>query len=278
MQPKVGRVTNLFVKKKPYLTKEWRNRWVKLIILEYSMAEKQNMTDKLKERLEFVIGKERPYAFATRIGLGKSTLAGILNNGACPQTSTLIKIAMNTNISINWLLTGKGNPWLDHVDPKNPDDVPWSMAREPGEQYHVSPQSYVVVPRFSIQVAFETDETFHCGQVVDHIAFKSDWILDVMRLDPKKIALVSIIGDSMEPTLKEGDLVLLDQRDQSMGNDAIYVMRRDEDLVAKRLQRGFDGSVTIKNDNAAYEDIKISLAEAGQLSIVGRVVWVGARF
>ena len=240
------------------------------------MTEKLPM-DQLKERLEFVIGKERPYTFAARIGLGKSTLAGILNKGACPQTSTLIKIAMNTNISINWLLTGKGHPWLDHVSLFPPDD-PVTMAREPGEQYHVPPQSYVIVPRFSIQVSGETEDSFHCGQVVDHIAFKSDWIYSVMRLDPKKIALVSIIGDSMEPTLKEGDLVLLDQRDHSMRNDAIYVMRRDEDLVAKRLQRGFDGSVTIKNDNNAYEDIKVTLEQAERLSIVGRVVWVGRRF
>ncbi|MBF0147226.1 MAG: helix-turn-helix transcriptional regulator [Magnetococcales bacterium] len=231
---------------------------------------------KLKERLEFVIGKEAPYTWATRIGLGKSTLAGILNNGACPRTSTLIKIAMNTNISINWLLTGKGSPWMEHSSTLLPED-PMTMAREPGEPYRVAPQSYVVVPRFSVTLNGQENDSFHSGQVVDHIAFKSDWILGVMGLDPNKIVLVSVIGDSMEPTLKGGDLVLLDQRDQSMRNDAIYVIRRDEDLVAKRLQRGFDGSISIKSDNAAYEDIKVPAEQVGQLSIVGRVVWSGRR-
>ncbi|MBF0107599.1 MAG: helix-turn-helix transcriptional regulator [Magnetococcales bacterium] len=232
--------------------------------------------ERLKERLEFVIGREAPYAWATRIGLGKSTLAGILNNGACPRTSTLIKIAMNTNISLNWLLTGRGSPWMEHSSTLPPED-PMTMAREPETHYRVSPQSYVVVPRFSIVADGLENEPFHSGQIVDHIAFKSDWILGVMGLDPKKVVLVSIIGDSMEPTLKDGDLVLLDQRDQSMRNDAIYVLRRGEDLVAKRLQRGFDGSIAIKSDNEAYEDIRVTAEQVRQISIIGRVVWTGRR-
>ncbi|MBF0414454.1 MAG: helix-turn-helix transcriptional regulator [Magnetococcales bacterium] len=239
------------------------------------MSEK-NYLAAIKERLEFVIGTEPPYAWAKRIGLGKSTLAGILNNGACPRTSTLIKIAVNTDISINWLLTGKGSPWMTPLPFPLQEDA-MTMAKEPGEPYRVAPHSYIVVPRFSILIDDEEGTPFYCGQLVDHIAFKSDWILGIMGLDPKKIALVTVMGDSMEPTLKEGDLVLLDLRDQSMRNDAIYVVRREEDLVAKRLQRGFDGSVTIKSDNAAYEDIKISLEQASQLSIVGRVVWSGRR-
>lgn len=239
------------------------------------MTESNNL-EAFKERLAFVIGNEPPYTWAKRIGLGKSTLAGILNEGANPRTSTLIKIATSTDISINWLLTGKGSPWMNTL-PYPYQEGAMTMVKEPGEPYRVVPQSYVVVPRFSIQIDDGEGNAFHCDQVVDHMAFKSDWVQGIMGLDPKKIALVTVMGDSMEPTLREGDLVLLDQRDRSMKNDAIYVVRRDEDLVAKRLQRGFDGSVTIKNDNAAYEDIKIPLEQADQLSIVGRVVWSGRR-
>ncbi|MBF0422320.1 MAG: helix-turn-helix transcriptional regulator [Magnetococcales bacterium] len=230
----------------------------------------------LKARLEYAIGLEPPYTWAKRIGLGKSTLAGILTKNACPTTTTLRKIADRTNISINWLLTGKGAP---SIEPSSNQfaESPLIMTKEPGEHYRVAPKTYVIVPGFLIRMGEGEDRPFQSTQIVDHMAFKSDWVRGVMGLDPTKIVLVSIIGDSMEPTLKEGDLVLLDQRDQNMRNDAIYVMRRDEDLVAKRLQRGFDGSVTIKSDNAAYEDIRITSEQAAQLAILGRVVWTGRR-
>ncbi|HIJ85229.1 MAG: putative phage repressor [Magnetococcales bacterium] len=238
------------------------------------MSEKQTQ-ESFGERLKKVIGPE-PYAWADQIGLGKSTLAGLLSNVMRPQTRTLMKIADKTDISISWLLTGKGSPWINISSSPFPED-PTTIAREPGEHYRVLPPPYVFVPRFRIRTDGKTDDSFYSGQVIDHITFKSDWIIGTMQLDPKNIALVSIIGDSMEPTLKEGDMVLLDQRDRNMRNDAIYVMRRDEDLVAKRLQRGFDGSVTIKSDNLAYEDIRIAPEQVGQLAILGRAVWIGRR-
>lgn len=230
----------------------------------------------LEERLREVIGDELPYAWAKRIGLGKSTLAGILQNKACPRTSTLIKIALNTNISINWLLTGKGSRYVFDAQNSYLGNQE-TMVRDQETPYIVSPQSLVYVPRFNITLKGKEGESFHSGQVVDYLVFKSDWVTGTMGLDKDQIALVTIIGDSMEPTLKEGDLVLLDQREQTVNNDGIYVMRIGDALVAKRLQRGFDGSVTIKNDKETYKDDKITQEQAEHLCIFGRVVWTGGR-
>lgn len=51
-------------------------------------------------------------------------------------------------------------------------------------------------------------------------------------------------------------------------------MKRGE-LVAKRVQQLFSGAVTIKSDNDAYDDERLEPAEAEQLTVAGRVRWIG---
>jgi phage repressor protein C with HTH and peptisase S24 domain len=49
----------------------------------------------------------------------------------------------------------------------------------------------------------------------------------------------------MEPTLRSGDLVLVNLASTQARDGAIYVLRHDDLLVAKRLQRVTDGSLYI---------------------------------
>lgn len=232
-----------------------------------------------KERLAIIIGDEAPHAWGARMGITGSTWSGLWKGEATPSSKTLIKIAWQTNVSLTWLLTGRGTEKIDGTDNPTPVELAFSKPiHDLGEGYQVPKEaSYVLVPRYDVGVGAGPGRSVHSEQIVDHLAFKADWIKRVMGLDPKQLALVSVRGDSMEPTLKEGDLLLLDRREAKVRNDAIYVMRRDDDLIAKRLQRGFDGSVTIQSDNSAYEKQIISQSQSEQLHIIGRVIWTGRR-
>lgn len=83
----------------------------------------------------------------------------------------------------------------------------------------------------------------------------------------------------MVPTLSHGDDIMVDSGD-GVGRlrDGIYVLRRDDALLVKRLVRGLGSArdrVTIISDNAVYPaeaDVPIAA-----LTIVGRVVWAGRR-
>ena len=81
----------------------------------------------------------------------------------------------------------------------------------------------------------------------------------------------------MEPSLSEGDVVLLDMTTRSVLDGSIYALQLNGGLLIKRIQRMLDGSLIVKSDNARYDTETVSEENAERLKIIGRVVWVGRR-
>ena len=79
----------------------------------------------------------------------------------------------------------------------------------------------------------------------------------------------------MEGLLKDGDTVLIDHRRNALEGEAVYVIRLDDHLYAKRLQRQFDSSIHIISENKAYRDMVVPKEQLADLEIIGRVVWSG---
>ena len=115
----------------------------------------------------------------------------------------------------------------------------------------------------------------HSEQIVDHLYFKSEWINSVFGVPRESLVLISVLGDSMEPTLSNGDLILVDIRMSRVEDGAIYVIQYDDALLVKRLQKKYDGSVVIRSDNTLYEPEVLHGEDAINLKIVGRVIWAG---
>ena len=83
----------------------------------------------------------------------------------------------------------------------------------------------------------------------------------------------------MEPTLRPGDVILIDRRQATdVPRDGIYVIRIGDTLLVKRIQRLPGKRVKVKSDNAAYEPFELDLHQQnGEIDIIGRVVWAGRR-
>lgn len=98
-----------------------------------------------------------------------------------------------------------------------------------------------------------------------------------LSANPQQLAIIRVEGDSMAPTLGDGDDIMVDSGDGAARlRDGIYVLRRADVLLVKRLARtNAPGRVTIISDNRAYPtQADVPVAE---LTIVGRVVWAGRR-
>lgn len=110
------------------------------------------------------------------------------------------------------------------------------------------------------------------------IGFDSAWLrrLGLGGGGPGRLSVIRVDGDSMSPTLSDGDEILVDREDGAGRlRDGIYVLRVEEALVVKRLAVGPGGRLSVRSDNDAYPgwpDI-----EPGAVDVVGRVVWVGRR-
>lgn len=92
--------------------------------------------------------------------------------------------------------------------------------------------------------------------------------------------LFKIDGDSMEPTLFSGDMIMVNTTDAArhIFTSNIYLLRLgigdESELMVKRLERRPGNILMIRSDNDRYEDIPVSLDDMGkEAEIFGRMVW-----
>jgi len=117
--------------------------------------------------------------------------------------------------------------------------------------------------------------------MVDVLAFKEDWIRHELRTTSDKLRLIYVEGDSMEPDLRAGDIALIDHTDISARREGIYVLRIDDALLVKMLQRLPGGVIKVTSRNESYEPFSLKADEleaSPDIAIIGRVVWACRRF
>ena len=85
-----------------------------------------------------------------------------------------------------------------------------------------------------------------------------------------RLTCVRVVGDSMEPTIRDGDLVAVDATRTDPLNGHLFALRTDTGLVVKRLRRGGDGWVLI-SDNPTHAPRPVAEDDR----ILGRVAWCG---
>jgi phage repressor protein C with HTH and peptisase S24 domain len=110
-----------------------------------------------------------------------------------------------------------------------------------------------------------------------YFGFDERWLKSLTPTSPSKLSIVRVEGDSMSPTLNQGDEILVDPADCAERlRDGIYVLRVDDALVVKRLALNPMGrSVTVQSDNPAYPDWPDCGIE--DIHCIGRVIWASRR-
>jgi phage repressor protein C with HTH and peptisase S24 domain len=107
------------------------------------------------------------------------------------------------------------------------------------------------------------------------MGFGRKW-LKRLGIDPVNLSLIAVDGDSMDPTLGDGDDIMVDHSAPFRPlRDGIYVLRMDDVLLVKRIAMGPSGKLTIRSDNPQYPDWDDVKPES--VNIIGRVVWTGRR-
>lgn len=137
---------------------------------------------------------------------------------------------------------------------------------------------FVMVPRLNVGASAGPGSLAEDDRASALFAFDPRW-LRTLSPRPQQLAIIRVEGDSMMPTLSDGDDIMVDPGDAAERlREGIYVLRRDGVLLVKRIAcpvARASGSVSIISDNPAYppED---NVAVVG-LTIVGRVIWSGRR-
>lgn len=143
----------------------------------------------------------------------------------------------------------------------------------------VSGEDYVALPRYDVRAAAGLGAVVEQEQVVDWIYFKRDWLRRTLGVSPSELAIIEAVGDSMAPTIDDGDLLLVDVGEPKLRGEGIYVIAVDDALIVKRIAIKLGGGLVISSDNPHYHGTRQELGrgELEFLRIIGRVVWVGGR-
>ncbi len=131
---------------------------------------------------------------------------------------------------------------------------------------------WVAIPRLSVGASAGPGQLDPEEIAFDSLRFSKRW-LRASGLRPDRLALIEVVGDSMEPTLRDGDEILVD-RGQAALRDGIHVVRLDGAVLVKRIETGRPGLVALRSDNPAYGTIECAPQD---VTVIGRVVWKGGR-
>jgi len=178
-----------------------------------------------------------------------------------------------------WLLTGEGAMLLsdDQTRPALPSVQP-EYSRVSDQVAFMPPiphPGFVFVPRYEVEASMGNGTVIHSEQIVDYLAFREDWVRLELGLNPSNLILISSVGDSMEPTLRTNDLLLIDRGSSEVRHDAIYCFAYNGELRVKRMQFRMNGVMVVKSDNPRYETEEVSADNLDLIKIIGRVVWYG---
>lgn len=73
--------------------------------------------------------------------------------------------------------------------------------------------------------------------------------------------LFRVAGDSMEPTLHDGDMIMINQGERAVHTGRVYLMRLGDELMVKRLETRPGGVLLIRSDNSCYDPVPVNVAE-----------------
>ncbi len=240
-----------------------------------------------------------------RARLSRNTIAAYENNRFRPSESSLTLLAVLYDKPYEWFFGEEEKP--QRLPPPPNDEAPESAAQsepdalgvigslaqvrqefsarfdrlesyvrsavaEPRAEYDASDDMPTVHPVEVVEVAAAAgggaevyDET-----VVGRLWFRNDW-LDRQAIDPDQCNVISVRGESMEPTLPDGCSILVDlshgRRRRRVGR--IFVLRTEDGLVVKRAGKDAEGNWRTESVHPAWEPVPW----ADDTEIVGEVRW-----
>jgi phage repressor protein C with HTH and peptisase S24 domain len=221
-------------------------------------------------RLQLVV-QQWPSAdrLAKATGVSPSAFRKWLKGVAEPSRDRLVALAEAAGVNVSWLAQGEGPA---------PDSATLAhrarLSQSPVGAGNLNPAQFLVLPK-RLEAAAAGSGHPHASGQTEFIGLRHDWLRTNFGREPAELALEIAVGESMEPHIRNGDLLLVDTTDQTFRNFGIYVIEVRGERLVKRVQRKFDGSLILISDNKVYQPESIPTDLAKEVGVVGRVIWRG---
>ncbi len=245
------------------------------------------------ERMAFVLDifKGNVSELARNAGIAQPSAARWISGQSDPQMSNLVRLADAAKVSLEWLATGKGEPFpaqpqemslADNVS--RTDKLVQQLAaqkrqnRQPETAEYCDTQGnpvnvddFVFIPYYDVRLSAGTGVWVDDEQPVNTLAFRADWLRTFVTAQFDRLSVVKVSGDSMDDVLKNNDTILINHT-QNEVHDGLYALRIGNEVFVKRIQR-LPHKLLVISANTAYPPFELSTDD--DYAIIGKVVWLG---
>jgi phage repressor protein C with HTH and peptisase S24 domain len=142
----------------------------------------------------------------------------------------------------------------------------------PEDLSYESRGDWVDVPRLPLEASAGPGAVGAAEIPFDAFRFSRRWLRE-QGLEPALLSSIRVMGDSMDPLLRDGDEILVDRTPRPF-REGVHVVRLGEALHVKLLQAVPPAGLRLISKNAAYEPVEVPMSD---VDVVGRVVWKGGR-
>ena len=217
-----------------------------------SQQERKHLHRDFAKRLEAVAEKVGGTSrLAEKAGVNPSTLSRYLAGEAFPNLYSAVAIAHAGSVTLDWLGTGRGSEELVGTGDESVTFYDLQASAGPGllAVDRQPPAQMIVLPLAQIRRQTGGVSSDLCALLAE--------------------------GDSMEPTIQSGALLLLDRTSQQP-REGVYVLLRGDDVLVKRIQPRGPNCLRLISDNTRYgvEDVPLDDASV-PVRLFGRVIWIG---
>jgi len=172
-----------------------------------------------------------------------TTLAALIRGDIDPKTGKRRAVGTAIARDIEKKL-GKPVGWMDH-------------------EHETSNSNTVTIARFDLEAAAGAGRYVSALTRVESVRLAPDLAARIQRhagVAMASLALITVAGDSMEPTMRDGDMVVIDCSARRVDRDGVYVFTYGNDTFVKRLQR-MPNVLRACSDNKLYDPWDIADAE-----------------
>lgn len=232
---------------------------------------KPNIYDEsFSERMKWIAEnsfKDNYSEFARAVGVAQASLSRWVKGEADPSRSNLVKIAEVSNVSIEWLATGK------EIQPHHSQNLverAFNRLKDATDEMISMVNSFTSINVSAGFGSFNEGVTQPDGQE----PYSSE-LLQKLGVQAEYCGVFWAGGRSMHPTIADGDQMLVSFKHKEVRGNNIYLVQNGDSVWVKRVKVLWDGVELISDNKEEYEPIKITTDEAQNLQIIGQVVHTG---
>lgn len=196
----------------------------------------------------------------------------------CPRrissADKALRLAEEAHVGFGWLVSGRGDKRpIKSVSspPHDVEDNRTEMIRFDAGDNH---SEFSLISRLDVQASTGNGSVGASEEQMEQLAFQSSWLRS-RGINPVNARILSVRGDSMEETIRDGDILLVDTSIDRIKDNSIYVLVYREMVLVKRVYAKLNGSLQLISDNPRCPPEEVSAGEVDLLKIVGRVMWFG---